>query len=182
MSELLEGMTSTGGMKYPELGQIAVIVIDVDGCLCPPTITLDSNGEELKVFSARDAPAASMMRSLGLRLCIITGRPGKAVERRALELKATSLIYRKDIENNPERLLARLRQEPENNGLEFEHIFYVGDDIGDIPFLAKCKHNAIPADAAEEVLPHARWHTKAKGGEGVLREVVKAISLSQSPT
>ena len=51
----------------------------------------------------------------------------------------------------------------------------LADDINDIEVIKAVGFGCCPADAMPEVLTVADYVTKAKGGQGVIREVVREI-------
>ena len=64
-------------------------------------------------------------------------------------------------------------------GVTDEQVAYVGDDLPDLPILGRAGLAVSVADAVVEVQRVAHYVTKARGGEGALREVVELILKSQ---
>ena len=60
-----------------------------------------------------------------------------------------------------------------------ESICYIGDDIIDIGVMKLCGLAVAPADASQFVIPYADMITRARGGGGVLREVLDAIVIER---
>lgn len=60
-------------------------------------------------------------------------------------------------------------------GIELRNVAYVGDDINDIEVIKNVGYGCCPADAMPQVKKVAKYVTKAKGGEGVIREIVEKI-------
>jgi 3-deoxy-D-manno-octulosonate 8-phosphate phosphatase (KDO 8-P phosphatase) len=56
---------------------------------------------------------------------------------------------------------------------------YVGDDLVDLPALARVGFPVAPADAVAEVRSAAAWVTRAPGGRGAVRELVEMILKAQ---
>ena len=65
-----------------EIKDIKLIVIDVDGTLTDSGIYYDSSGKETKKFSTRDAAAFFVLKELGIKTMILTGRSSVATEKR----------------------------------------------------------------------------------------------------
>ena len=56
-----------------------------------------------------------------------------------------------------------------------ENVAYIGDDINDLDVIKIVGYGCCPADAMPQIREAAKYVTKAKGGEGVIREVVERI-------
>ena len=56
-----------------------------------------------------------------------------------------------------------------------ENVCYIGDDINDVDVIEMVGCGCAPADAMPEAKEAADYVTKAKGGDGVIREVVGVI-------
>ena len=56
-----------------------------------------------------------------------------------------------------------------------ENVAYIGDDINDLDVIKMVGYGCCPADAMPQVRDAARYVTKAKGGEGVIREITDMI-------
>ena len=64
-------------------------------------------------------------------------------------------------------------------GLAEEAVAYMGDDLIDLPVLARAGLSAAPADAAPEVLQRVAWTSSAPGGRGAVREFIEMILRAQ---
>ena len=51
----------------------------------------------------------------------------------------------------------------------------MGDDLLDLPVLARAGLSAAPADAVPEVRSQVAWVSNACGGQGAAREFIEAI-------
>ena len=56
-----------------------------------------------------------------------------------------------------------------------QNIAYVGDDINDLEAVKMVGFGCAPADGLPQVKEAADYVARAKGGEGVIREVVELI-------
>jgi hypothetical protein len=52
---------------------------------------------------------------------------------------------------------------------------HMGDDLGDLPVLARAGLAAAPADAAPEVAARVHWVSAHPGGHGAVRELVELV-------
>ena len=59
--------------------------------------------------------------------------------------------------------------------LDDQVVAYMGDDLIDLPVLARAGLSAAPADAAHEVRSRVDWVSAAGGGRGAVREFVEMI-------
>lgn len=65
------------------------------------------------------------------------------------------------------------------NLLDYESVFYIGDDLLDIPLLAKCKVSAAPGSARREVKRVVNFVVKADKCEDLIPEIVNAYMNSK---
>src|SRR5712691_3802487 len=84
--------------------KIRLLLMDVDGVLTRGDVFLQSQPDgtalELKAFSAHDGAGLTLMRIMGLRTGVITGRESAALRRRASEL-GMEFVYEKSAEKIP---------------------------------------------------------------------------------
>ena len=156
-------------MPTADPAQIQLLCLDVDGVLTDGSILLDDHGTETKRFFVRDGTAIRMWQRAGGHVAIITGRRGAAVQNRAAELGILHLyegVSRKgDVFDDVLKTL----------GLDASQAAMVGDDLPDLPILAKCGYPVAVRDAAPEVIDVACHVTDAPGGRGAVREVVERL-------
>ena len=151
--------------------------MDVDGVLTDGHVYLqgqpDGTAIEMKVFSAHDGAGLKMARLAGLRTGVITGRDSAAMAQRAREVDM-EFVY----QNRKEKIPAYediLRE----TGLRDEEVGYIGDDLPDLPVMARVGLAVAVANAVPEVKRAAHYVTKCAGGNGAAREVVEMILKSQ---
>ena len=123
----------------------------------------------MKKFSTRDGMGFAMLREQGIATGIITGENVKLVARRAEKLKLDIL------EMGCKEKLAVIRRICEERKIRLENVAYIGDDLNDIEALSMVGLSCCPSDAMERVKVEAAYIAKAKGGEGVLREVAELV-------
>lgn len=151
--------------------------MDVDGVLTRGGVTLlsqpDGTALEIKEFDAHDGAGLTVAGIMGLRTGIITGRESAALTRRAHEMKI-EFVYQKRAEKIPayEEILQR-------SGVTEEAVAYVGDDLPDIPVMARVGLAVAVNDAAVEVKRAAHYVAARRGGYRAVREVVELILKAQ---
>jgi len=148
-----------------KLGQIKIIVSDVDGVLTDGGMYYGAKGELMKKFSARDGKAFELLAAMGMRLAWISGEKNKIISSRARKLKIRGLYMgAKDKIKVAEKLL-------KTNHLQWQNILFVGDDWGDKGLLEKVGISCAPKDAIPAVREIADVVLNRNGGEGVIAEV-----------
>ena len=167
---IIEALMRKNGISAPrELPEIKLFLTDCDGCLTDGGMYYSEHGDELKKFNTRDGMGFSLLRQKGILTGIITSESVELNRRRAEKLK---LDY---LEAGCRDKLAAIRRICAERGFELEQVCYIGDDINDLEAIRAVGLGCCPADARPEVLAAARYITRAKGGEGVIREVVDFI-------
>ncbi len=153
----------------PKLKKIKALFLDVDGVLTDGTIIYGSDGMEMKIFDSQDGFGITSAIKDGLRVGIITGRKSDLVKRRAAELGIVDL-YQGSIDK-----VTPFEEIKKVYSLDPSEIAYVGDDILDLPLLQKVGFSAAPANAIREVRTRVDYVSKARGGQGAVREIIDLI-------
>lgn len=151
------------------LAKIKMLLTDCDGCLTDGGMYYSENGDELKKFNTKDGMGIAMLREKGIKFGIITGEKIGLVERRALKVKADECHI--GISNKMEVLDAIC----EKYGLKYDEIAYIGDDRNDTAVIETVGFGCSVADGMAVAQNAAVYITKAKGGEGAIREVAELI-------
>lgn len=148
------------------LREIRVFAFDVDGVFTDGSFWWGPNGEEWKRFHFLDMMGVSRARQAGLIFALISGEDSPLVDRYAQKMAITH-VYKgcKDKAATLEELAGVLR-------LPLTQIGFMGDDVNDLPALAKCGFGAAPATAHRSVREIADVVTQAAGGNGAVREVL----------
>lgn len=151
------------------LARIRMLVTDVDGVLTDGRLHFDIEGRELKSFHVHDGAGIVYWHRHGGLSGFLSGRGGHVVETRAKELGVHEL-HLGQLDKGPalDSILAA-------QDLAAEEIAYVGDDLLDLPVIERVGFAAAPADARPEVLERVHYVTTARGGQGVVREVVELL-------
>jgi 3-deoxy-D-manno-octulosonate 8-phosphate phosphatase (KDO 8-P phosphatase) len=147
--------------------RVRLLLLDVDGVLTDGRIVYSDDGTELKRFHVRDGSGLKFWQKSGKRAAILSGRRSAAVDRRAAELGIAPVIQGQG-DKLPafERVLAEL-------GLNADEVCAVGDDLPDLPVLARAGLAVAVADACSEVRDAADYVTGASGGAGAVRDAVE---------
>lgn len=155
------------------LKNIKLLLLDVDGVMTDGRIIFDSNGIESKFFNVKDGHGIKLLQRAGVEVGIVSGRKSQVVTNRAAEL-GIERVFQGALDK-----LAVYRQIIQETGLEDSQIAFMGDDIIDIPVMRRVGFAAAPADAVVEVLPHAHFVARNRGGWGAVRELCDLILKGQ---
>ena len=149
--------------------RVRLIVFDVDGVLTDGGLWYGPDGEVMKRFDVKDGHAMVLARLTGLPVALLTARTSKIVETRAHELKLAR-VFQGRREKGPAmlELCAELNVPPAEAA-------YMGDDVNDLPLIAKVGLSACPADAMPEVREAVHFVASAPGGRGAVRELCDLI-------
>jgi len=149
---------------------IKLFITDVDGVLTDAGMYYAESGDELKKFNTRDGMGLELLRKHGVKTAIITSEETRIVERRAKKLKVDYVVQ------NCRTKLKACQEICEELGITLQNVAFVGDDINDLDLLREAGFAACPADAVDEVkMTDDILISNCKGGEGVVRDVVKTI-------
>lgn len=160
-------------MDTDALRQLRLLIFDVDGVLSRQTIPLGSDGVPTRTANIHDGYAMQLAVKRGLRLAIISGAKTETLRVRYSGLGLTdihlgvavkSIVY--------EQLLTQY-------GLTDAQVLYMGDDIPDLPVMARVGVAACPADAAAEVKAVSHYVSPRNGGDGAARDVLEQVLRAQ---
>jgi 3-deoxy-D-manno-octulosonate 8-phosphate phosphatase (KDO 8-P phosphatase) len=152
---------------------LKLLLFDVDGVLTDNTIVLPGTGPEAKAFFIRDGLGLVSARRAGLSVGLISGRTSDATSRRAAELGISLLVQGQ----NDKR--AAYTQVMAAQNLRDEQVAYMGDDLIDLPVLARVGLSAAPADAVDDVRSRVHWVSQYAGGRGAARELIELVLKAQ---
>jgi 3-deoxy-D-manno-octulosonate 8-phosphate phosphatase (KDO 8-P phosphatase) len=158
-----------------KLEPIRLVVLDVDGVLTDGTLNYSAGGEEGKRFSVRDGLAIRLLLRAGIQVAVISGRSSEAVVARCSELGVRSeliVVGSQDKSADLDRMEELLQ-------LSDAEVGAMGDDLPDLPLLARVGFAACPADAAPEVIAACDLVCGAEGGRGAVRELAEFVLKGQ---
>ena len=147
--------------------KVRLVLLDVDGVLTDGRIWYGPEGEAMKAFDVRDGHGVVLLRA-HVDFGVISGRPGKTSERRLEELRFRHAIYGERDKLAGYARLAHL-------GIPDAEVAYMGDDVNDLPLLAKVGLSACPADARPEVRERVHFVAASPGGRGAVRELCELV-------
>lgn len=167
---IIEALMQKNGIAAPKrIPEVKMFLTDCDGCLTDGGMYYSEHGDELKKFNTRDGMGFALLRSRGVVTGIITSENVDLNRRRAEKLKLDVLEAGcKDKVSTIEALCKKYN-------IPLENVVYIGDDVNDLDAIKMVGYGCCPADAMPQVKDASKYITKAKGGEGVIREVVEML-------
>jgi 3-deoxy-D-manno-octulosonate 8-phosphate phosphatase (KDO 8-P phosphatase) len=156
-------------MKKLKHLNIKLLILDVDGVLTNGKIYISDQGIETKSFHTQDGLGLKLLLKNAIDIAVISGRKSKATVKRMRELGIKHTYYGTDDKiKSFNKLKKKLH-------LKNENIAYIGDDLPDLPVMQQVGFSIAVANAVPEVRQAADYVTKAKGGEGAVREACDLI-------
>lgn len=143
--------------------------MDVDGVMTDGGMYYGEGGEELKKFNTRDGQGIALAHEAGLETAILTREDTQIVLRRGAKLKVG------EVRVGVLDKLAALRELAAARGLDFEQIAYIGDDVHDEVVLRAVGLAVVVRDATPRPRAVAHYITRARGGEGAVRELCELL-------
>jgi len=154
----------------PEM--IDLIVYDFDGVMTDNKVYLREDGLETVVVNRSDGLAVEILRGIGIRQVILSKERNKVVETRANKLKIPVI---QGIDDKKELLTAYCKE----NELNLDKVIYIGNDINDVEVMSIVGYPLCPLDAYDEAKKASVFILNARGGEGVVRELLSYIETTK---
>jgi 3-deoxy-D-manno-octulosonate 8-phosphate phosphatase (KDO 8-P phosphatase) len=155
------------------LGQgISLVLLDVDGVLTDGRLYMSAEGESLKAFHVLDGQGLKFLMRSGVKCAVITGRDSPALRRRLGDLGIT------DAHMGVADKLVVGQAIVERFGLAWSEVAAMGDDWPDLPLMTRAGLAVAPPNAHAEVRARAHHVTRARGGEGAVRELCDLVLMA----
>jgi 3-deoxy-D-manno-octulosonate 8-phosphate phosphatase (KDO 8-P phosphatase) len=152
---------------------LRLLLFDVDGVMTDGRILLHSDGTESKQFHIRDGTAFVWARRVGLLTGLLSARASASTALRAQQLGIP--IVKQGVEDK----LSAYRDILAEHALTDDQVSFMGDDVLDLPVLARVGLSCAPADAVPDVLARVHWVSEAGGGAGAIRELIDIVLRAQ---
>jgi len=153
--------------------RIRLFLFDVDGVLTDGTVIMHADGAESKGFHVRDGAAIVWAQRAGLTVGLLSARSSGATAHRAAQLAV------RIVEQGVKSKLKAYEQIARDVRVEDADVAYMGDDLLDLPVIARVGLSAAPADAAAEVRERVDWVSAQGGGRGAVRELIEMVLRAQ---
>ena len=153
--------------------KIRLVTFDVDGVLTAGGMLYGQDGIEAKHFNVHDGQGMRHLLQTGVDVAIITACKSPIIQRRMQDLGITH-VYQQQTNK-----LVAYEDLKQKLNLTDEQIAYIGDDLPDLPILARAGLAITVANAPKIMQEYAHWITQKKGGKGAAREVCDFIMQAQ---
>ena len=153
--------------------RIRLVLLDVDGVLTDGRILVHADGSESKEFDIRDGAGIVLAQRAGLRVGLLSGRSAAATAARAAQLGIDLVVQGSAAKGEAFDRVVR------QSGAQPHEIAYMGDDVMDLPALARAGLSAAPSDAVDEIRSRVDIVTNAPGGRGAVRELLEILLRAQ---
>jgi YrbI family 3-deoxy-D-manno-octulosonate 8-phosphate phosphatase len=147
---------------------IRLVATDFDGVMTDNRVFVFEDGREGVVCNRADGLACDLFRAAGVDVTIVSTERNPVVEARARKLGVPATVGLTDKRTALLHLMER-------RGLDEAAVMFVGNDVNDVDAMGAVGWPAAPADAHPSALAVARIVTRARGGEGVLRELADLV-------
>ena len=157
----------------PRAAQIRLVCTDVDGVLTDGSLHFHGETGHSKVFNVRDGAGVKHLQKSGVIVAFLSGLESPSTHGRAKQLGIVD-CFAGHLEKLPilDQLCAKY-------GLTYDQVAHIGDDLPDLPLLARVGLACCPEDAAEEVRGVCHWVVPVPGGHGAFRAVAERILKAQ---
>ncbi len=161
---LLERWTDNKAIHKINAHAINLVVYDFDGVMTDNHVMVSQDGSESVTVNRADGLGVDLIRTFGIPQMIISTETNPVVQARAKKLKL-------DVIDSCDDKKAALISYCTKHDYELKKVIYIGNDVNDIAAMKTVGYPIAPADAHPEVKAIAKITTRARGGEGVIREL-----------
>jgi YrbI family 3-deoxy-D-manno-octulosonate 8-phosphate phosphatase len=144
------------------------IVYDFDGVMTDNRVIVFQDGTEAVIVNRADGLGVDRLRALKIPQLILSTETNPVVKTRAAKLKLEVIGSSND-------KATALKNYCDQNNYDLQKVVYVGNDLNDLEVMQIVGFPVAPADAHPDIKSLAKLVTKAKGGEGVIREISDVI-------
>ena len=164
--------------------RIQIVGLDVDGTLTDGGVYLGASEVaniaglmkpahapfELKRYDIQDGLGIWLMRSVGIKIVIVTGRVSHSVARRGRELEVDAVLQ----EPNAMKL-GLWRNVLRDFNLTNDDAAFLGDDLPDLPILREVALPVAVGNSVIEVQRACTLQLQRRGGFGAVREFAEVL-------
>lgn len=174
VEQIIAGKGSDLNLAGDLAKRVKMFITDVDGVLTDGGMYYSDSGEEMKRFNTTDGMGMERLRSIGVKIAIITKENSTIASARAKKLNIDDVFI--GIEDK----LPVVKKLVKKYGIKMEEVCYIGDDLNDIETLKNVGFPVAVSNGAPEVKALASYITKKSGGQGGVREITDFIFRNKS--
>ncbi len=154
--------------KRPAFKRVKIFLCDVDGVLTDAGVFVGAR-TEFKRFNIQDGMGLRMLQACGIPVGWVSNRASAATAKRAKELKVDYLWQK------PTSKVDGVASILKKANLDWADACFMSDDMNDLAVLRRVGLPIAVANAVAEVKKVAHYATKARGGDGAVREVCERV-------
>ena len=158
--------------KRPAFKRVKIFLCDVDGVLTDAGVFVGGRWE-FKRFNVQDGMGLRMLQTCDIPVGWVSNRSSPATTKRAKELKVDYLWQKSSSKLKGVTSILKKAK------LDWADACFVSDDMNDLPVLRRVGLPIAVANAVAEVKKVAHYTTRARGGDGAVREVCDKIIRAQ---
>lgn len=143
---------------------IRLVAFDFDGVFTDNMVYVLEDGSEIVRCFRGDGIGLRKLERAGIKPVIISTETNQVVSVRSQKLNIRC-------EHGCEDKRATLDAIVKEMGLTLEQVAFVGNDSNDLSCLVCVGLPIVVQDAHPDIIPYARYQTRARGGHGAVREV-----------
>lgn len=143
------------------------LVLDIDGVMTEGSIIYTDQGDELKVFNAKDGLAIIRLVEAGNKVGFLSSGFKKNIIEHRAKMLGVQYVY-----IGTWKKLEILQQWCDELHIGLHQVAYIGDDLNDIAIIEKVGLSACPSDSTDIVKQKSHIVLSAKGGKACVREFV----------
>jgi len=143
---------------------IRLVAFDFDGVFTDNMVYVFQDGSEAVRCFRGDGIGLRKLARMGIETIIISTETNPVVSARSRKLGIRCVQGCEDKRATLETIIQEM-------GLSLTQVAFVGNDINDIPCLTCVGLPVVVQDAHPDVIPPARYQTRARGGHGAVREI-----------
>lgn len=166
---IIENLLKKYSDENKDKNKIKLFVSDVDGVLTDSGMYYSQAGDELKKFNTRDGKGFELLRTQGIKTCILTSEDTEIVAKRATKLQVDFLFQ--GVKNK----LPKLKELCEQLSITLDEVAYIGDDINDSECIKFAGYSCTPADGVLINRQNADIVSSKSGGYGCVREFAEHV-------
>lgn len=155
-------------MENLKIKDIDIFVFDFDGVLTDNSVYVNELGQEWVKCSRSDGLAFDVLNKLNKMVFILSTEKNKVVSARAKKLNV-------DVIQSVENKIDAIDKITQKGKISLDRVFYVGNDLNDFNLMKLCGYTACPSDSHKLIRENSKVVLKAKGGNGVAREIVEDV-------
>jgi 3-deoxy-D-manno-octulosonate 8-phosphate phosphatase (KDO 8-P phosphatase) len=155
-----------------QLQNIKAFFMDLDGVLTDGSV-FTFQDEQVRKMNIKDSYALQWSVRQQYIIAVISGGFSESAKTRLESLGIEELHFKISDKSVTYKALK------EKYRLSDEEILYIGDDLPDYPVMRMAGVAVAPSDASADILGIADYVTRAKGGEGAVREIIEQVMKLQ---